>query len=89
MGGKFLYKQSRRLLDTRGGPPEAKWIFVLSVSKILYVGMKQKGTFQHSSFLAGGAALSAGRLVAEDGIIKVKRTAMILPTCCVCFFPPK
>uniref|UniRef100_M1AF91 Calmodulin binding protein n=1 Tax=Solanum tuberosum TaxID=4113 RepID=M1AF91_SOLTU len=69
-GGKFLYKQSRRLLDTRGGPPEAKWIFVLSVSKILYVGMKKKGTFQHSSFLAGGAALSAGRLVAEDGIIK-------------------
>ncbi|KAJ8570341.1 hypothetical protein K7X08_037313 [Anisodus acutangulus] len=68
--GKFLYKQSRRLLDTRGGPPEAKWIFVLSVSKILYVGMKQKGTFQHSSFLAGGAALSAGRLMAEDGIIK-------------------
>lgn len=73
MDGKFIYKQSRRLLDTRGGPPDAKWIFVLSVSKILYVGMKQKGTFQHSSFLAGGATLSAGRFVAEDGVIKVRK----------------
>lgn len=62
---------------------------MLSVSKILYVGMKQKGTFQHSSFLAGGAALSAGRLVAEDGIIKVKRIAMILPTSVSFFLPPK
>ncbi|TMW92849.1 hypothetical protein EJD97_012476 [Solanum chilense] len=82
VGGKFLYKQSRRLLDTRGSPPEAKWIFVLSVSKILYVGMKKKGTFQHSSFLAGGAALSAGRLVAEDGIIKAvwPQSGHYLPT---------
>ncbi|XP_059296015.1 IQ domain-containing protein IQM6-like [Lycium ferocissimum] len=70
VGGKFIYKQSGRLLDTMGGPEEAKWIFVLSVSKDLYIGMKQKGTFQHSSFLAGGATLSAGRLVIEDGILK-------------------
>ncbi|XP_009798415.1 IQ domain-containing protein IQM6-like [Nicotiana sylvestris] len=69
--GKFIHKQSGKLLDTRGGPQDAKWIFVLSVSKILYVGLKQKGTFQHSSFLAGGAALSAGRLVVEDGVLKV------------------
>ncbi|KAH0723536.1 hypothetical protein KY285_006080 [Solanum tuberosum] len=70
VGGKFIYKQSGRVLDTRGGSEEAKWIFVLSVSKDLYIGMKQKGTFQHSSFLAGGATLSAGRLVIEDGILK-------------------
>lgn len=70
---KFIYKQSGKLLDTRGGPQDAKWIFVLSASKILYVGLKQKGTFQHSSFLAGGAALSAGRLVVEDGVLKVQR----------------
>ncbi|GFY99856.1 calmodulin-binding family protein [Actinidia rufa] len=68
--GKFLYKQSGKLLDTRGGPQDAKWIFVLSTSKTLYVGQKHKGTFQHSSFLAGGATLSAGRLVVEDGILK-------------------
>ncbi|XP_070051029.1 IQ domain-containing protein IQM6-like [Nicotiana tomentosiformis] len=70
VGGKFIYKQSGNLLDTRVGPEDTKWIFVLSVSKDLYIGMKQKGTFQHSSFLAGGATLSAGRLVVEDGILK-------------------
>ncbi|PIN20425.1 hypothetical protein CDL12_06895 [Handroanthus impetiginosus] len=68
--GKLIYKQSGKLLDTSEGPEDVKWIFVLSVSKILYVGQKKKGTFQHSSFLAGGATLSAGRLVVEDGILK-------------------
>lgn len=70
--GKFIYQQSAKPLDTREGPEDAKWIFVLSTSKILYVGQKNKGTFQHSSFLAGGATLSAGRLVAEEGILKVE-----------------
>ncbi|XVF07449.1 hypothetical protein REPUB_Repub06bG0139600 [Reevesia pubescens] len=68
--GKFVYKQSGELLDTTGGPKDAKWIFVLSAFKTLYVGQKNKGTFQHSSFLAGGATLSAGRLVVEDGVLK-------------------
>ncbi|KVI08177.1 Homeodomain-like protein [Cynara cardunculus var. scolymus] len=56
-----MYKLSRKLLDTRSGPAGSKWIFMLSTSNSLYVGMKQKGKFQHSSFLAGGATLSAGR----------------------------
>lgn len=68
--GKFMYKQSETVLDTREGPEDVKWIFVLSAMKLLYVGQKRKGTFQHSSFLAGGATLSAGRLVVEDGILK-------------------
>lgn len=69
--GKFIYKSSGELLDTRACK-DAKWIFVLSTTKILYVGKKSKGTFQHSSFLAGGATLSAGRLEVEDGILKVE-----------------
>lgn len=69
--GKFVHKKSGKLLDTREGPKGTKWIFVLSTSKTLYVGQKKKGTFQHSSFLAGGATLSAGRLVVEDGILQV------------------
>lgn len=69
--GKFFHKLSGKLLDTMEGPKDAKWIFVLSTSKTLYVGLKNKGTFQHSSFLAGGATLSAGRLVVENGILKV------------------
>lgn len=68
--GKFMYKNSRQILDTSGGPRDAKWIFVLSTSRNLYVGQKKKGTFQHSSFLAGGATSAAGRLVVEDGVLK-------------------
>lgn len=68
--GKFFYKETQKLVDTREGPQNTKWIFVLSASKTLYIGQKHKGTFQHSSFLAGGATLSAGRLEVEDGILK-------------------
>ncbi|CAN6312597.1 unnamed protein product [Urochloa humidicola] len=68
--GKFLYKKSGQILDTSCGPRDAKWIFVLSTSKSLYVGQKRKGTFQHSSFLAGGATSAAGRLVVENGTLK-------------------
>jgi hypothetical protein len=32
---------------------------------------KRKGLFHHSSFLAGGATLAAGRLEAEGGKLKV------------------
>lgn len=68
--GKFVYKLTGKLLDTKEGPKDAKWIFVLSTTQKLYIGLKCKGTFQHSSFLAGGATLSAGRLVVEDGVLK-------------------
>lgn len=66
--GRFFYKQSGELLHTTG---HTKWIFVLSTSKTLYVGKKKKGSFQHSSFLAGGATSAAGRLVVEYGVLKV------------------
>ncbi|KZV16285.1 hypothetical protein F511_39580 [Dorcoceras hygrometricum] len=68
--GHLLYRETRELLDTTGEPTCAKWIFVLSTSRTLYVGKKKKGSFQHSSFLAGGATLAAGRIVAEKGIVK-------------------
>lgn len=35
--GKFFYKDGK-LLDTSEGDKDTKWIFVLSTSKILYVG---------------------------------------------------
>ncbi|KAK1267454.1 hypothetical protein QJS04_geneDACA014627 [Acorus gramineus] len=69
-GGKLIYKQTRELMDTSQTQKQSKWIFVLSTSKKLYVGQKKKGTFQHSSFLAGGATSAAGRLVVENGILK-------------------
>lgn len=69
--GKLLYNQSGEFLDTTGEPKGSKWIFVLSTSMTLYVGQKKKGSFQHSSFLAGGATSAAGRIVVENGILKV------------------
>ncbi|XP_020595469.1 IQ domain-containing protein IQM1-like [Phalaenopsis equestris] len=65
--GKFVYKQSEDFVNT---DDDSKWIFVLSTSRALYVGKKMKGTFQHSSFLAGAAITAAGRLVAKDGVLK-------------------
>ncbi|CAN1357514.1 IQ domain-containing protein IQM3 [Linum perenne] len=65
--GKMTHKLTGNLLDTTKG---AKWIFVMSTFNRLYAGEKKKGMFHHSSFLAGGATLAAGRLVAEEGIIK-------------------
>ncbi|KAJ0027969.1 hypothetical protein Pint_35927 [Pistacia integerrima] len=68
--GKIIHKQTGDLLDMNKGPQGAKWIFVMSTSKRLYAGEKKKGMFHHSSFLAGGATIAAGRLVAELGILK-------------------
>ncbi|XP_071706266.1 IQ domain-containing protein IQM2-like [Rutidosis leptorrhynchoides] len=69
--GKLLYKETGEFVDTTREPKGSKWIFVLSTSKILYVGLKIKGSFQHSSFLAGGATLAAGRIVADhNGTLK-------------------
>ncbi|CAA0818417.1 calmodulin-binding family protein [Striga hermonthica] len=68
--GKLIYRESREFLNTIDEPKGTKWIFVLSTSRTLYVGKKIKGSFQHSSFLAGGATLAAGRIVAENGILK-------------------
>ncbi|KAL0315781.1 UNVERIFIED_CONTAM: IQ domain-containing protein IQM4 [Sesamum radiatum] len=65
--GKLVYKESCNLVDTTEG---SKWIFVLSTTRTFYVGQKQKGKFQHSSFLAGGAITAAGRLVAHGGVLE-------------------
>uniref|UniRef100_A0ACD5WF55 Uncharacterized protein n=1 Tax=Avena sativa TaxID=4498 RepID=A0ACD5WF55_AVESA len=67
---KMMYNLSRKIVDTSEGPKDAKWIFVLSTTKVLYIGSKNRGTFQHSSFLAGGATSAAGRLVVANGILK-------------------
>ncbi|KAD1956844.1 hypothetical protein E3N88_42099 [Mikania micrantha] len=39
---------------------------------IKYLGPKKKGSFHHSSFLAGGATLAAGNLHVENGVLKVQ-----------------
>lgn len=68
--GKIIHKQTGEPLDTINGSKQAKWIFVMSTSKKLYSGQKKKGMFHHSSFLAGGATVAAGKLEAENGVLK-------------------
>ncbi|XP_052483174.1 IQ domain-containing protein IQM2-like isoform X1 [Gossypium raimondii] len=67
---KFIYKQTGKPVHSLEETGSAKWFFVLSTSKILYVGVKKKGTFQNLSFLAGGATIAAGRLVVDNGVLK-------------------
>ncbi|XP_062182853.1 IQ domain-containing protein IQM3-like [Phragmites australis] len=68
--GKIIHKQSLEPLDTSRGPKGTKWIFVMSTIKRLYAGKKERGVLQHSSFLAGGTTIAAGRFTAENGVIK-------------------
>lgn len=75
--GRLMNKQSMSLINST---EDAKSIFVLSTTRILYVGEKKKGRFQHSSFLSGGATTAAGRLVARDGILEVCFDSVLLPS---------
>ena len=43
------------------------WIFVADTSFRLYVGIKDSGAFQHSSFLQGGRISAAGLIKAKNG----------------------
>jgi hypothetical protein len=36
-------------------------------------GQKEKGKFQHSSFLAGGVTTAAGRLLVQHGVLQVRQ----------------
>ncbi|XP_050155892.1 IQ domain-containing protein IQM3-like isoform X1 [Malus sylvestris] len=68
--GTLVHGGTGHLLDTNLGMQDSKWIFVMSTSRKLYAGVKKKGSFHHSSFLAGGATLAAGRLAVENGKLK-------------------
>ena len=45
------------------------WIFVTDTSFRLYVGIKQSGVFQHSSFLHGSRIAAAGLIKIKDGLL--------------------
>lgn len=47
-----------------------KWIFVADTSFRLYVGYKQSGAFQHSSFLQGARILLAGLIKVKHGQLR-------------------
>ncbi|RID74125.1 hypothetical protein BRARA_B01240 [Brassica rapa] len=66
-GGRLVNRQNKNFIETVEG---TKWIFVLSTARKLYIGQKQKGRFQHSSFLSGAAIIAAGRIVSHDGVLE-------------------
>ncbi|KAH8948712.1 hypothetical protein BDL97_11G107400 [Sphagnum fallax] len=66
--GKLYYKLNGCPVDT---PKPDRWIFVMSPAGKFYVGPKRRGSFQHSSFLAGGATIAAGRLHVNDGVVEL------------------
>ncbi|KAL7285111.1 hypothetical protein ACG7TL_000203 [Trametes sanguinea] len=45
------------------------WIYVSDKNFNIFIGIKDPGTFQHSSFLAGGLVTSAGLISVKDGQI--------------------
>ena len=47
-----------------------KWIFVCDTSFRLYIGYKQAGAFQHSSFLHGSRVLAAGQIKVKRGQLR-------------------
>lgn len=46
-----------------------KWIYVLDTGGRFYIHAKHRGSFHHSSFVGGGAVLSAGGIVVCQGRI--------------------
>jgi hypothetical protein len=51
----------------RGSVKKNTWIFVADTSFRLYVGIKQSGAFQHSSFLHGSRISAAGLIQIKNG----------------------
>ncbi|TVY59077.1 IQ domain-containing protein IQM6 [Lachnellula cervina] len=54
----------------RGSVKKNTWIFVADTSFRLYVGIKQSGAFQHSSFLHGSRISAAGLIKIKNGRLK-------------------
>lgn len=74
--GRLRYKQSGVVVQPAWGKSSNRTrtknnlIYVVGPNRALYVAIKTKGRFHHSSFFAGGAVVAAGTLeVDEDGTL--------------------
>lgn len=69
---KIQYVSAAALLNhlLRETTKKNTWIFVADTSFRLYVGIKQSGSFQHSSFLQGGRIAAAGLIKVKDGQLR-------------------
>jgi hypothetical protein len=95
---KRLYAGKVTCLPIQGHQFLLVYVFLCLLNLLLQHGLsiqKEKGVFQHSSFLAGGATIAAGRFTAENGIIKVQLRNQSLLNCnhsvivlllyCICY----
>ena len=66
--GKLKHISANTLMNSllRKTTKKNTWIFVVDTSSNIYLGIKQSGAFQHSSFLHGGKVSAAG-------LIRIKR----------------
>ena len=55
----------------KGKKQKQVWIFVADTNNNLYIGIKQSGAFQHSSFLRGSRISAAGIIAVRDGQLQI------------------
>lgn len=69
---KIKYVSAATVLNhlLRGSVKPNSWIFVADTQFRLYVGIKQSGAFQHSSFLHGARISAAGLIKIKDGQLR-------------------
>ena len=69
---KIKYVSAATVLNhlLRGSVKPNSWIFVADTQFRLYVGIKQSGSFQHSSFLHGARISAAGLIKIKDGQLR-------------------
>ncbi|KAJ5651457.1 uncharacterized protein N7484_005180 [Penicillium longicatenatum] len=70
---KFSHIKPEAIYDHLAGTfskRDGMWIFVADTSFRIYIGIKEPGAFQHSSFLRGGRIAAAGMLKIRHGQLK-------------------
>lgn len=69
---KIKYVSAATILNhlLRGSVKPNTWIFVADTSFRLYIGIKQSGAFQHSSFLHGARISAAGLIKVKNGQLR-------------------
>jgi len=69
---KIKYVSAATVLNhlLRSSVKPNSWIFVADTSFRLYIGIKQSGAFQHSSFLHGARISAAGLIKIKDGQLR-------------------
>ncbi|KAJ5729525.1 uncharacterized protein N7483_004033 [Penicillium malachiteum] len=70
---KFSYIKPEAIYDHFASSLSVKdgmWIFVADTSFRIYIGIKEPGAFQHSSFLRGGRIAAAGMLKIRHGQLR-------------------